>query len=339
VLAVAVLVKLNGPARRRRRFAAPRATLDGRGLLPSRLLDLSWLCGGAGCGAGPLCWWVRARFGHLLLTDRAWQAHSPQGLGPQWPTVLLTYASYLALLLGPLALLVLWRAWSWPSRRTRVLAAVVACVAAVAPSMAGSYAGGEMGYGSFDRILPGAVAATLRAAGIAVGVILLADMLWRATVPRAWCAGLALATVVPYLTLSSFSRPAQRYADVPAAVVLFDLIMASPAGWLGSLRKLCAATIAVFGGLSLVASVAIAANGRAAEDMTDWIQSRGWIAQTELGALRGHTAHRFPLEPPAEPRFVVVRGDSDAPLHQERILVVGRALPGYSLVEKGAPAP
>jgi hypothetical protein len=338
VLAVAVLVKLNvvllgaGVA-----FAV--ASREGRGTRPlrSRLLDLAWYVVLPGAALLLYAAWVRARFGHLLLPDRAWQVHAAGGLGLQWAAALLAYASYLALLLGPLALLAPWRAWRWPSWRARALVAVVACAAAGAAVLPrASAASGEMGYGSFDRVIPGAGAVGLRAAGVALAVLLLADALRRALVRRAWFAGLVLATVVPYLVLSSFSRPAQRYLLLCLPLVLFDLLVDGPEGSTGSLRKLCAATMVVFAALSLAASVAIAANGRAAEAMTDWIESRGLIDQTDPGALRGHTGHRFPLEPSPGARFAVVEGEATPALHRERALVLGRALRSYSLIEKGA---
>jgi len=340
LLAVGVLVKLNvvligaGVA-----FAVLSPDARRPTSLPARLRDLSWYAALPGASVALYAWWVHERFGHVLLPERAWHVHAPMTLGLQWASVFLTYASYLALLVGPLALLVPGRAWHWPSRRVGVLAAVGAVTAAAAEWLGRGDVGGEMGYGSFDQILPGGAGGTLRAAGIAVAVFLFADMLRRAIVDRAWCAGLVLATVVPYVALSSLSRPAQRYLLLCLPLVLFDLVVGAPGGPLGPVRKLCAATMVVFGALSVAGSAAIAANGRAAEAMTDWIESRGWIAQTDPGELRGHTGHRFPLDSPADARFVVVVGDPGASLHEERVLVFGHSLRRYSLVEKGAPSP
>jgi hypothetical protein len=339
VLAAAVLVKLNvvllgaGVA-----FAVASSDAGETRSRPGRWRDLAWYAALPGVALALNALWVHARFGHLLFPERAWRIWlAPERLGRQWLAVFLGYASYLALLLGPLVLLALWRAWRWPSR-ARTLALASACAAAAASAAAGSPAGGEMGYGSFDTVLPGALATILRAAGAAMSAVLLGDMAWRAR--RAWSARLALAAVVPYLALSAFTRPAQRYLLLCLPLVFLDQCLAVPPGPLGPRRTLWTATVALFGGLSVVASVTITANGRAAERMTDWIESRGLLARTDPGALQGHTAHRFPLEPPGEPGYVVVLGEPGTAAHREPVVVLGRVLRTYSLVEREPrPAP
>jgi hypothetical protein len=329
VLAVAALVKLNvvllGPG-------LAYAVVSREGRARSRLLPLAWYVMLPGAALLLYFGWVRTRFGLLLLTERAWHVHGPDVLGAPWLAALAAYASYVALLLGPLALLGLWRATRWPSGSARWLVTGLACAAPAAALVWGQAAGGEMGYGSLDRMLPGGAGATGRAVGVAVAVVLLADTVRRAVAHRSWLARLTLATLVPYLALSSLSRPAQRYLLLVLPLVLLDAVMAEPDRRL-ALRAAGASSMALFGALSLAASLAIAANARATDAMTGWIEGRGWTAQTDPGALRGHTDHRFPLEPPPDPRYVVVQGNPHAVLHQEEVVVLGRTLRRYSLVE------
>lgn len=335
-LAVAALVKLNvallGPG-----VAFAVVSGGGPGARGARLRHAAWYGAIPGAALGLYAAWVWTRFGHPLLAPRAWRAHVPDGLaalGDPWPAALAAYASYLALLLGPLALLAPWRLRG-AAPRTR--AAVAALAGGAAVLAWASPPGGEMGYGSFDRAMPGAAGALLRALGAALAVALVADASRRAA-RGAWLARLTLATVLPYLALSALFRPAQRYLLLVLPLVLLDAVFAGE-GREGRLRAAGAASMALSGALSLAASVAITANGRAAEAMTDWIDARGWTAVTEPGALRGHTGHRFPLEPRPDARYVVVLGDAPAALHQEPVAVLGRVVRRYALVARAADPP
>ncbi len=331
-LALAVLVKLNVALLAPGFAFAVASPGAGRNSPRVRLAHLAWYAALPGAALGLYAAWVGARFGHTVLPQRAWEIHAPSALGASWIAALAAYASYLALLLGPLGLLALWRLRAWPRRAAAVVAAL-ACGAAVLAFAIPP--GGEMGYGSFDRVLPGVLGGVARALGAAWAVVLAADLARRAAGESAWLARLTVVTVAPYLALSALSRPAQRYLLLVLPLVLLDAVLAGERRR-RSLRAASIASMALFGALSLAASAAIAANGRAAAAMTDWIDAQGLLATTDPGALRGHTGHRFPLEPPPDARYLVVLGDAQPSLHQEPVVVLGRVLRRYALVDREA---
>jgi hypothetical protein len=280
-------------------------------------------------------WWVYASFDVFIIPDRYKERHSPWGSAQEFPTVLGMYLSYLVMMVGFLALrdpLWVWR--ESPRRQAWTKFLVAAGIAAVACLALPGFDRGEMGYGGFDHLVPRPVFSILRIGCLALGVVLVFEMLGRAWQGRDQFSGVLCSAVFPYLVASSFSRPAQRYLLLCFPLLLFELIVRTPASLQQTTRRLGWASVPLFAALSLVGVVYATAQGRAAENMARWIESHNQIEQTLPGDIRPHAGQHFPVSDNPAALFVVQTQRPQSYLHREPVRVLGREIRSYYLCRR-----
>ena len=201
-------------------------------------------------------WWVYASFDVFIVADRFKETHSPWGYAQEFPAILGMYLSYLVMMVGFLALRDPIWVWRQSGRRqawTKLL--VAAGIAAVACLALPGFDRGEMGYGGFDHLVPRPVFSTLRIGCLALGVVLVVEMVGRAWQGRDHFSAVLCSAVFPFLVVSSFSRPAQRYLLLCFPLLLFELIVRAPALLKQTTRRLGWASVPLFAVLSLVGVV------------------------------------------------------------------------------------
>ena len=263
-----------------------------------------------------------------------------------WPDVFGMYVSYLTMLcgfLGLLPLIVLWR------RRT--LAPAVATTAVACAIFAWlrlrSFRLGEMDYGAFNHLLPGALLDLVRVAGLAVGVALGAWIIHEAVVKRDRLALMIAAAVVPYLVIASLTRPTQRYLLPILPLVLLFLVVAPGRGLEPVVRGLAGGSMAVFAAASLVGSLYLASEGQAGQGMARWIVEHGAESQVASDPwLAAQVGWIYPAPTDAAPgpaRFAlraVAPGAVPAggvPVDRETIVIFGWPIRDYVLIDTRAP--
>ena len=260
--------------------------------------------------------------------------HSPftdTALG--FPAILAAYSSYLVMLTGLLAVVPLVSLWRPLTIRLRIiLGGGVLVLATGAAAALRGFDAGEMGFGGFDRMLPGGLFVCLRGAFLVLAAACAFELCRKAISENDELCQFLLAALIPTLLISSCSRPAQRYLLVAVPWVFFALTVLSQrrmqrltrlAGWM---------SVAIFCGMSVVAAVYGVAHGRAADRMAHWIVEQGLAAETEPGDMRAHCDQYFPIVLPTEPKYVVQAKPAEGAIHTEAVSILGRSLRGFYLV-------
>jgi hypothetical protein len=337
VFALAAVVKFNALLLGVGFVAAVGTEVLPAGRWPSRLAALACCLGPAAAALAAYFAWVDTAFGVVLIPERFKEVHEPWKFADQSPLVFALYASYLALLLGPLAAVpVLRLAASLRARWTALLAAGAVGGAALFFALVGEPRVGEMDYGAFDHLLPGPVRVAFRAGSVALGVFFVLDLV-RAGLPGRDRFGLVVAAaVLPYLLVSSLSRPAQRYLVLVLPLLLFHLIVLAPPGLRRPVRWLGWASVGAFAVASFLGSCYLAAEGHAAEDMAVWVEQHGLTGQTDPGAIQAHAGDRFPATPAAAPAWVVRTEPEGECLHRVPMRVFGYEVRSYYLCRREA---
>lgn len=274
--------------------------------------------------------WLYARFNIFLLNTQFQTIHNPVAHVHHYWAVLGLYVSYLAMLPGLLTLRPLLLLKALPSTRAKMAAMLAGLALSVVLGVALSTADiGEMKFGGFDYLLPPLVFASLRGACLVLGAAIVAEMLYRAWAKHDELSGLLVAAVIPFLLISSGSRPAQRYLLICLPLVLFYLTALTPRSLRRATQGLGWSSALVFTGLSAVGCWYTLAQGNAAERTATWIAEHGLLAETAPGVIEGHAGYHFPAQPAASPLYRVVEHHAAGALHEEPVYVLGRHIRSY----------
>ncbi len=251
--------------------------------------------------------------------------------------VLGKYLAFLGLFCGPLGLL-LCCPRATASRRQRcalLLAAVLSAL--VGWLVISGYRTGEMDFGQAASAW-GLLLRLIETGGLVLGVLLL-FLLFTERSPLRPLAQLVLFTMLPYLLISSLTRPTQRYLLLVLPLVLLYLVLL---GWQQRPRLtavLTGVSVLLFAGLSALGMCYLQAQGEAALRMARWVREANLIQQTDGGVILSHVGDHFPLRPTTPPTYTIAIGTpSPQTLHTEPVTVWGRQLWTYVLTPVAAPA-
>ncbi|HEY3964615.1 MAG TPA: hypothetical protein VGM05_08715 [Planctomycetaceae bacterium] len=281
--------------------------------------------------------WVYGNF-HVLFVQEQFRArHSPFTDLPQFPAILAAYSSYLVMLTGLLAIVPLVSLWRPLTLRSRILlgGGVLVLATGAAAALRG-FEAGEMGFGGFDRMLPAGLFVCLRGAFLVLAATCAFELCRKAISENDELCQFLLAALIPTLLISSCSRPAQRYLLVAVPWVFFALTVLSHRRMQRLTRLVGWSSVAIFCGLSGVATVYGVAHGRAADRMARWIVDQGLAAETEPGDMRAHCDQYFPIALPTDPKYVVQAKPVEGAIHTEAVSILGRSLRGFYLVPADA---
>jgi hypothetical protein len=280
--------------------------------------------------------WVHARFQIYLLAAPFREVFRPAQYAAHFSGILLMYVVYLVTLLGFLAGIPACKlATTLPRSRFWTLLGVAFACSVVLASVLLRFNIGEMDYGGFDQMAPSALLQLTRIAGIGVALLLFIELIRASTTGRNPIAGFTLVVLGPYLLISAFFRPTQRYLLLCLPVLLYYLLMESRP----SLRRLTRwagwSSLVVFVLVDYVGGAYLAAQGRAAEDLAQWIQSHGLVQETDPGPIAPHAGQHFLARRNTKSHFVVTvdRPQGDC-LHCEPVCVLGKVIRTYYLSER-----
>jgi hypothetical protein len=218
------------------------------------------------------------------------------------------YAAYLALLLLPYSLSVVWE-----QVRT-VRRAGVTLLAAVGAFIVGAYAlrvGTEMRFGPLDAYISPRIYSGSFLVFAVFCLLASRNMLSRAaSSPGHRYIVCILLGIAIYIALLSFTRPAQRY-----------LLFVLPLSYLLLLDRVkcgkywTTATALIYVALIIFITLNQIATGSVAHKMVEQLDAHGWIANTEPGALTGTMGNLFPdqgTDANHRPYIVVAGASPDA---------------------------
>lgn len=286
--------------------------------------------------------WTWRSFGVLLVADGPMKTLDPSGFVNQFPATFAMYWSYLATMLGLLALIVPARIYQGTPRGKAVVISIATVgIAGLCSWGLMNFNAGEMDYGGFNHMLPQAVFSLLRVGCLALAIFLIGDLLQNALQQQERFASFLAAALIPYLVISSFFRPAQRYLILCLPFVLLYLLLSAPLNLQRLTRWLGWPTAGVYALISFVAVVYQVGQGRAAESMAQWIAAHGQLDETSPGAILPHAGQHFPVQDASNKlpatTLIVQTQPAEPCLHSETVKVFGRVLRTYYLCPKAIP--
>jgi hypothetical protein len=311
---------------------AREARTDGPGRLVGALCCYT-LLPGAMLGVYFLLIW-RA-YHVLLIADRFKEAHFATSYLGSFVPIFAAYVSYLALALGPLALVCPLRLWREQTRGTFVAVTALALgLALVALPLLADFQLGEMDFGGLGRVVPAPVLTALRATGLALAVFVAADLGRTALRQAGGVAGFAVCVVLPFLLVSSLSRPAQRYLLFCIPILLFYLAAAGCRAGGRQTRALGWLSLALWLPVNSVAAGFQVAQGQAAERMAQWIIAHGYSGRVQPGSIYHHAGQHFPhlyADAPEEFTISTQPPPVGQPLHVEPVQLLGKVVYSFYL--------
>jgi len=273
------------------------------------LIHTGWLIAYAVCSIATLLAyfvWIYHQFNIIILPERYKEIFTSSLSIEHAALTLLFYLGFLMIFAGPLVLvmfstLLKKRDETWFNRR---LLALICFYCLVVVSIDGMNTPGEMNFGRLAKLLPPLALTLVYASGISM-VLLFFHLCARSlSNPRQQgFLGLILSASIPFLLISSATRPAQRYL-----ILILPLLLA----WFVHLawqlrpvvsRILMIATFIVFIGLSTLGSLYLNSKALAAERMAHWVRDHDLIEETNPRILANHIGSYFPLQKPAKPQY------------------------------------
>jgi len=246
------------------------------------------------------------------------------------------YASYLGIFLGPISIICIFKnrkIWQGKWLVLGMIGLGVGFWAWINPLR--GY--GEMNYGPFDYVLNGSLIFSVKMLGGLLFSFLAFDIVteWRKN--KNTFAGFLLATCVPYLVVCSFTRPAQRYLIFLIPLIYYYLVFFRLKGHRVWNSILGWGTVAVFIFASIFLVVNQVAQSKASDNMAKWLIEKKIIQLTDPGSIKPHSGQYFlPLMENIKVYKVSESLGKDTSLHSEEVVVFGKTLKTYFLIDIGS---
>lgn len=199
-----------------------------------------------------------------------------------------------------------------------------------------SFSAGEMGFSSlYETLLSKNIFSLIFLGSFILAFFLFAELIDTACRERNRIAIFLLCTLLPFLIISSFYKPVQRYLLFCLPFFTFYLIvilgsrMTRLTHWMGW------SSIAVFIVINVFSTFHQIEQGRASENMVQWVISNGYLNDTEPGAILPHVGHHFIQNQEGQKKYIV-NTEKTPPknfLHEESVFVFGKKIKTYYLIE------
>ena len=149
-----------------------------------------------------------------------------------------------------------------------------------------------------------------------------------------------MAGLVPYLILTSASRPTQRYLIFVLPIALLVLVQAVDEGSKRLKHFVVGSTALGFAVVSLLGMSYLTSQGNASEEMAVWVEENSLISRTSAGAIRPHAGQHWWGVEADETRYEIIAVTPAAEaqvkeriLHREPMKVLGKVTRVYLLRE------
>lgn len=252
------------------------------------------------------------------------------------------YASYLTMLLAltcVLPIIHLWKVWT---RKNFLLLAIISVIFGIVfwKISSGSNAG-EMGFGGlYDTLLSQGIVSLIRVGSFLSAFLLFTELIDTAFRERSRIALFLLCTILPFLIVSSFSKPVQRYLLFCLPFLTFYLIVILGSRiprlihWIGWTSVFVSVLITLFSVLNQIRQ------GIASENMVQWVILNGYLKDTKLtDAVKPHVGYYFFQNPDGKKKYIIDVGRIPPKniLHAESVVVLGKTIKTYYLMEQNLP--
>jgi hypothetical protein len=283
---------------------------------------------------GVYFYWINSTFQVYLLAAPFRKLLAPSRFAAQFFEIAIMYLSYLTTLLGFLALAPLLNLFQSFSRKRAVTITLITILLSgiIAPVII-SFHLGEMDYGGFNHLLPSGLFAMMRASTLALSILFFIDIFQKALFQKNRLAAFVLSAILPYIIISSFFRPAQRYLLLILPMVFFYITIYSPPKLRRINSWLIHSSIVVFAIISFIGVAYIISEGRAADNMALWIKHENYLSKTNPDAIAAHAGQYFPVSQEDSLSFKVQTEAPASYLHKEAVSVFGKNVRTYYFCE------
>jgi len=288
--------------------------------------------------------WINRQFGIVILPEKYKSVHSFDTPWQQRVMAMMLYLDFLVLFGGPLILFGVKSALATHRRQQAYQLAGLLIVFVLAwLGFSGMSRMGEMDSGGLLALL----GSNLFSIGLSVGVILLLLMVYCVnksikSAERGYVL-MMLATALPYLLISSMSRPAQRYLILilPLFLIWLSWMVCEDKRILS--RLLLWSCLGMFLVLTSVGVLYLQGQGTAAQRMGRWIDQHQLTNQTDPGILAAHIGSHFPIQNKAKQPYYIMMTPisqdmdsnvSDSVEHRESVSVGPLVIWQYQLLKR-----
>ena len=280
-------------------------------------------------GFATYLWVIYSQYGFFLVPDAFSQPFKPELAN--FLKIFSSYASYLGILLGPLALasiLSVRKIWKWWA--LLVAGFGLGMWPGITPL---GFQAGEMNYGPLDGLLNGALVLFVKALGGVFFCFVIYDCFVEASKNKNAVAGFLLTVCLPYLLICSATRPAQRYLVFLIPVIFYFLVFYKLQARIFYRSVLGWGTVAIFVCANIFAVNYQIAQAKASDNMAQWLIENKLIEQTHPGSISSNSGQYFTAfaGSPKTHRVLQRSGEVETSLHSEEVVVFGRTLKTYYL--------
>ena len=275
-------------------------------------------------------WVIYNQYGFFLAPDN----HSQLEFGfANFIKTFSLYASYLGILLGPLALVSILSVRKNWSEKWWVLSVAGLGLGVWTRINPFGFQGGEMNYGPLDGLLNGSLVFLVKGLGGIFFCFLVFDCFFEANKNKNAVAGFILTVCLPFLLICSATRPAQRYLVFLIPLIFYFLVFYKLQGRIFFRSVLGWGTVAVFVLANIFAVNYQVAQARASDNMAQWLIENKMIEQTHPGSIYSNSGQYFTafVGSPKTHRVLESSGDVKTSLHSEKVVVFGKTLKTYYL--------
>jgi len=275
---------------------------------------------------------IYKRFGIFLLPERYQAIHSLRA-----SIVLSVFSLYsYVLMLFLCGLSVLSGIQLWKTGRLKYfLPATLIGIAITAVSLSTPQALGEMDFGVLKHFLGRDFTILTQYIGCILCCYLIADILKATMDYHDSFLRFLVFIILPFLLISSFTRPVQRYLIFCLPFLFYFLvyyrstvlrpIYFSVLGW---------GTVVIFLAYNILAVSYQIAQASACEKMAQWVQKNGYIQETAPGAIAFHAGQYFIPYSGSKKNYTVSTSKvhEDTLLHVEEVIIFGKHIRTYYLI-------
>ncbi|GAN33347.1 MAG: hypothetical protein DYG83_11775 [Candidatus Brocadia sp. AMX2] len=278
------------------------------------------------------------RFGIVFMPEIFKVAHF-EGYAKGFITNLGMYASYLTMLLALTSVLPVIHLWKvWTRKNFFILTVIVFFMGFAFWNILSSFSMGEMDFGGlYEVLLNRKIISLIRVGSFVFTFFLFIELVDTAFRERKRMNFFLLYVLIPFLIISSFSKPVQRYLSFCLPFVTFYLIiilgsrMPRLIHWIGWTSVFVSALITLFGVLYQIRQ------GVASENMVHWVILNGYLKDTRLtDTVKPHVGYHFFQNPDGKKKYVVDVGRTPPKnvLHEESVVVLGKKIKTYYFMEQ-----
>ena len=279
---------------------------------------------------------IYSQFGIVFIPEQHKEA-LVEGYAKNFVSAFLMYNSLLGTMFATFCFLSITHLQKiWSKRNILILMIIILIAGSVFWRTLSSFPAGEMGFSNlYDTLLNQKVISLIRIGGFILAFFLFIELINTAFREESKTALFFLCSILPFLVILSFFKPCQRYLLFCLPFLSFYLVvilgsrMPRLTHWMGW------PSIAVFIAINVFSIFHQIGQGRASENMAQWVISNGYLNNTEPGAILPHAGHHFLQNQEGQKKYIINIGKTPPGnfLHEESVFVFGKKIKTYYLIE------